>query len=364
MKACLYSPYIPKHVGGGEKYMLDVACALAKKYTVSIAIPQQYAGDASIVKKYESFLNRSLDDISFIPSPLGSKTNFLQKLFWTRQFDVMYYLTDGSLFFSLAKKNILHIQFPLKLDKSSFLEQFKLKNWQIKNTNSEFTKKVFESTWPTKIDLVHHPLVDVDEINRITASIKKEKIILNVGRFFRQLHSKRQDVLIDIFRKLVIKYPLETKGWKLVLIGAVEDQKYLSQIKRKKRGLPVEFYHDLDRRKLLEWYGKSSIYWHATGYGVNPEKHPEKVEHFGISTAEAMAAGCVPIVHGKGGQLEVIGDELNDLLWLKQQECVKKTKQIISDHKLRMEYQRKAKQQVKFFGKNIFEQKLFKMIKL
>ncbi|MBU1967132.1 glycosyltransferase family 4 protein [Patescibacteria group bacterium] len=362
MKVCLYSPYIPKHTGGGEKYILDVATSLAKKYIVSIAVPQQYAGDALIVKKYEKFLNRSLDNISFVPSPLGSTANFIQKLLWTRQFDVMYYLTDGSLFFSLAKKNILHVQVPLKIDHSSWFSQLKLKNWQLKNTNSQFTKEVVEATWPVKIDLVHNPLVDVDEISSISAVTKKEKIILSVGRFFRQLHSKRQDVLIDIFRKLITKYPQETKSWKLVFIGSVEDQEYLSLIKRKKRDLSVEFYHDLNRKELLKWYGKASIYWHAAGFGIDPEKNPQKTEHFGVSTAEAMASGCVPIVYGKGGQPEVVGEELQELLWLKQSECLEKTVQIITNQELRIKYQHKAQQRAKIFGKDVFEKKLFNMI--
>jgi len=364
MKICLYSPYIPKHTGGGEKYILDVAVSLAKKHTVSVAVPQQYAGDASILKKYQKFLNRSLDNVSFVPSPLGSAASFIKKLFWTHQFDVMYYLTDGSLFISLAKKNILHIQFPLKIDKSSALEQFKLKRWQIKNTNSKFTKKIVEASWPTQIDLVHYPLVDVAEISNIVTLVKKEKVILSVGRFFRQLHSKRQDVLVDVFRKLVTKYPQETKGWKLVFIGAVEDKDYLSQIKRKKRDLPIEFYHDLDRKKLLRWYAKASIYWHATGFGVDQEKYPEKVEHFGISTAEAMAAGCVPIIHGKGGQIEVLGEKLRDLLWLEEGECLEKTRQVMSDLKVRKKYSEIAKKQAENFDKDIFERKLFDMINL
>ncbi|MBT3249353.1 MAG: glycosyltransferase family 4 protein [Candidatus Pacebacteria bacterium] len=362
MKICIYSPYIPKHTGGGEKYILDVATSLAKKHTVSIAIPQQYAGDASIVKKYERFLNRSLDNVFFVPSPLGSAASFIKKLFWTRQFDVVYYLTDGSLFLSLAKKNILHIQFPLKIDKSSTLEQFKLKKWQVKNTNSEFTKEIVESSWPVKVDLIHNPLVDVGELSKASHLIKKEKIILSVGRFFRQLHSKRQDVLIDVFRKLVTKYPTETKGWKLVFIGSVEDKEYLSAVKRKKRGLPVEFYHDLDRKELLDWYAKASIYWHAAGFNVDQEKHPEKVEHFGISTAEAMSAGCVPVVHGKGGQLEVLGEKLINLLWNDEDECLEKTKQVMSSEKLRSKYQGIARKQVKNFDLNVFEKKLFDMI--
>lgn len=362
MKICLYSPYIPQHTGGGEKYMLDVALILAKKHHVSIAVPQQYAGDASIVKKYESFLNKSLESISFIPTPLGSGANFIRKLWWTRQFDVLYYLTDGSLFFSLAKKNILHIQFPLQLDKSSVWEQFKLKRWQIKNTNSEFTQQIVEKSWPVTIDLVHYPLVDLSEFKKITHTVKKEKIILSVGRFFRHLHSKRQDVLVDIFRQLINKYPQEMKGWKLIMIGAVEDQEYLSQIKRKKRNLPIEFYHELDRKKLLKWYAKASIYWHAAGFKIDARQNPEKVEHFGISTLEAMAAGCVPVVHGKGGQIEVLGEDLSDLLWLDKKTCLEKTKKLIANGKLRASYQDQARHRATVFSKESFQKKLFDMI--
>ena len=362
MKICLYSPYMPQHTGGGEKYLLDVALSLSKRHQVYIAIPVQYAGDPTIVKKYENFLNTSLENISFIHSPLGTNAHIFKKLWWTKQFDVLYYVTDGSLFFSLAKKNILHIQFPLRIDKSSWLEQKKLSNWQVKNTNSLFTKKIVEANWPVKIDMVHNPLIDEIEIKQAIKNIKKEKVILNVGRFFRQLHSKRQDILIDCFRQLMTAYPIKMKGWKLVLIGPVEDQGYLTQLKHKKVGLPVEFYHDLDRKKLLKWYGKASIYWHAAGFGVDPKKNPEKVEHFGIATAEAMMAGCVPIVHGKGGQIEVTGEKLKDWWWMNQDECVEKTLKAITRKKLRKTYQELAQKQAKIFSRDIFEKKLFKMV--
>ena len=34
--------------------------------------------------------------------------------------------------------------------------------------------------------------------------------------------------------------------------------------------------------------------------------HPRPNEHFGIATVEAMAAGCLPVVHGSRGPLEVV----------------------------------------------------------
>jgi hypothetical protein len=149
MKICLYSPYIPKHFGGGERYLFDVALSFANNHQVSIAIAANHKSDlANIKKKYEQFLGEDLSKIKFIISPLGGNSSALEKLLWTRNWDIIYYLTDGSLFFSLAKKNILHIQFPLRLNKNSPIKKLKLQNWQVKNTNSNFTKGIVEPSWP------------------------------------------------------------------------------------------------------------------------------------------------------------------------------------------------------------------------
>jgi glycosyltransferase involved in cell wall biosynthesis len=335
MKILLVSPYLPKHFGGGEKYIFDVAKTLAENgHQVMMAIPNLSKIDENpekIKKNYEDFLSYSLEEISFIDSQLTADYSFLQKLFWTRKFDLIYYQTDGSLFFSLAKKNILHIQVPLILDKSSLIERLKLKNWQIKNTNSEFTKAVIEKTWQTKIDFVHHPAVDLDKFN----AKKKEKIILNVGRFFRHLHSKRQDVLIEIFKEMLEKYPKETQGWKLVLVGKVEDQEYFTEIKKASKSLPIEIKENLDNQKLIDLYEKASIYWHATGYDIDLDKQPEKAEHFGISTVEAMAAEAIPVVINKGGQQEILGEQLKLLLWNSKEEAIEKRSQQFSKEKFK-----------------------------
>jgi len=368
MNICLFSPYVPDHFGGGEKYFFDVARILAKKHQVKVAIA---ADDFERVKtshddikvKYRKFLNFSLKNIEFISSPLMTNQAFIKKLLWTRQFDLFYYLTDGSLFFSLASRNILHIQFPLKLDKSSFVDRAKLRNWQVKNTNSEFTKGVVEKSWPVSIDLVHQPLINLNQLkSKKLRSKDKEKIILNVGRFFRHLHSKRQDVLVKMFRELKENYPQETGGWQLVLIGGVDDQEYFNEVKKNAQGLSVKFLHDLSKEELIEWYARSSIYWHATGFGVDEDQHPERVEHFGISTAEAMAVGCVPLVCGKGGQLEVLGQELRELSWQTQTECLDKTVKVIKDSKFRGQMSKIASKRVEVFSEAVFEKKLWQMV--
>jgi len=361
MKICLYSPYVPKHIGGGEKYFFDVAKVLADEgHQVLVGVHETDLDPEKIRAKYERFLGYSLSAVQFISTPIGTSAGFLKKLFWTRQFDVLYYATDGSLFFSLAKKNIVHIQIPFTQPKKGFVERLKLANWLVKNTNSAFTKKVIEEHWQTQVQYVHYPMVTIG--NSSPKIEKKEKIILHVGRFFTYQHSKRQDVLVEIFRELRKKYPKELEGWQLVLIGSVEDQKYAARVAEKAKGLPIKIIHELNRAELLEWYAKSAIYWHATGFGIDEEKHPECTEHFGISTVEAMLSLCVPIVLGKGGQLEVLGDALKELLWQTPDECIKKTLTIIEDKKAQKMYALKAAEQAKQFNSSRFRETLDKMI--
>ena len=59
-------------------------------------------------------------------------------------------------------------------------------------------------------------------------------------------------------------------------------------------------------KDILNEYKLAKIYWHASGFGEDLETHPEKAEHFGITTVEAMINGLVPIVIDAGGQKEIV----------------------------------------------------------
>lgn len=353
---------MPKHFGGGEKHLLAVAVAMAKAHTVSIAIAGFRSEEqlAQIRSEYESFFNYSLKNITFINCPIPDGS-FIAKLAWTRQFDYLYYVTDGSLFFSLAKKNNLHIQIPFTNKPVSIIERLKLRNWQIKNTNSHFTKRHIEKNWQTPISLVLEPCVEA--VIGCDWS-KKQKIILNVGRFFRQLHSKRQDVLVAVFKKLLEVYPAESKGWKLVLIGTAEDAEYVAQVRLAAQGLPIEIHTAVSRTELLKYYQQASLYWHATGYGVDQELEPEKLEHFGITTLEAMAAGAAPVVFNAGGQPEVLGEKLTSLLWNSDEECISITAELLQDAELLRARQETSIARAIEFDQGHFEQKVAQMLGL
>ena len=49
-----------------------------------------------------------------------------------------------------------------------------------------------------------------------------------------------------------------------------------------------------------------------------------------MTTAEAMSAGCIPIVVNKGGQREIVDEGVNGFKWDSIDELVEKTKKVLN----------------------------------
>ncbi len=95
------------------------------------------------------------------------------------------------------------------------------------------------------------------------------------------------------------------RGWRYASGGSAERSgrgvRYLRVIRALAEGLDVDVRPDVDRPTLRRLRGEASIFWHAAGFGEDLERDPNRAEHFGIVTVEAMAAGCVPVVFDAGG---------------------------------------------------------------
>ena len=62
------------------------------------------------------------------------------------------------------------------------------------------------------------------------------------------------------------------------------------------------------------------------------------MEHFGITTVEAMSFGAVPVVINKGGQKETVIHGETGYLWNDEMECVELTKNLIDDDAMRKKF--------------------------
>ena len=304
----LYSPYIPKHSGGGEKYLLSLAEVSSRYHKTTILVPfSQVDETRGALPQYGKTFGLDLSQIEVSGSSIGHTKGPVKTMVETKRYSHLFAMTDGSIFPSLATHSHFIVQVPWT-HKLSFAERIKLNTWDSVLVYSEFVKKVLEKSWNIKKLAVLSPYVDLDQFE----PGQKENVILSVGRFFRHQtsNSKRQDVIIDAFKRLVDKGILT--GYSLVLMGNVDPNpdsfEYLEELKQQAYGYHINFKTDASFDQLRKAYKTARFYWHAAGYGIDPEKNPENTEHFGMTTLEAMSCECIPLVVPYGGQKEIVGD--------------------------------------------------------
>ncbi len=388
-KAAIYDPYLDT-LGGGERYCLTVAEIFLKNgYQVDLF----WSGDKSLIEKAEKRFSLDLKDLKLVPDIFGIQpknldfveendhlsqftqrainqprvnlklNRLLNKVKNNRQYDVIFYISDGSLPLLFGKKNYLHVQVPFVAENNLASQlNHRLKSALITKVicNSQFTARFQEKSLQNKV-LVVYPPVDVDKFRSDPA---KDDIILSVGRFDNILNAKKQDVLIDAFASLYKQIP--GLRWKLVLAGgSLSDPKqnsYLQYLQKKSRNLPVEFIVNPPFDILQKVYSKSKIYWHAAGFDVDENTHPENTEHFGITVVEAMASGLVPIVVSQGGIPEIVDHGVSGFLWKNLDDLVSKTQKLIEDPDTLKRMSQQSLINCQQFSKDNFEKKLMTII--
>ncbi|MDD3679376.1 MAG: glycosyltransferase [Candidatus Shapirobacteria bacterium] len=321
-RAALYTPYA-KTLGGGERYLLTLAQVLLDSgWQVETTFENK-----KLLDQARQRFNLSLEGLDLLSKNKfykGKISNFLRY----RGYDLLFWVSDGSIPTMLAKKNWLHFQVPFHdLSGRSLFNIMKLRLVDKVICNSHFTKKIIDLEYGVD-SFVWYPPVSTEDFY----FGKKENVILAVGRFEATMSVKRQDVLVSVFKKLVDE---GLKGWKLILIGGSlaqeKENRFLNKLKEESENYPVEFRVNAPFGELKKAYSRAKVFWHAAGYGVDEQKEPEKVEHFGMTTIEAMASGCWPLVYAAGGQKEIFENfyQKDLCLWVSKEELLQKTKTII-----------------------------------
>jgi glycosyltransferase involved in cell wall biosynthesis len=341
MKAAIYNPYLDT-LGGGERYTMGVARALvAKDYRVDVEWK-----DASIKEKLEKRFGIDLSNV-----------NFIENINRGDGYDVCFWVSDGSIPILRARKNFLHFQFPFKdVNGKTLLNKMKFFRINKIICNSYFTKRFIDKEYGAE-SIVIYPPVDVKEFR----PRKKEDLIFSVGRFSQLEQAKRQDVLIKAFKKF---FDSGYGGWKLVLAGGTEVgvDDYVKKLRRSAKNYPIRILESPSFSQIKELYGKAKIFWMASGYGIEEKKSPKKVEHFGITTVEAMAAGAVPIIFAAGGHKEIIADGENGFLWKDTNSLLKSTKRVIEEKGLMKKLSTKVKVDSKVYEHERFEKEIWDIL--
>lgn len=347
----ILSPYL--HIlGGGERYILTIAQVLEKTNTVTLFTSQKIADRAS-----QTF-HIPLGDMHIEPRDALGGRNIVQKYRTLSKYDCVFYMTDGSVFFAPSGKNFLIIQSPRHIPANSFRNVLKLRRWTLV-CYSSFMQQIIRNKLGIEAAVLS-PAVETDLFAK--KNVKKERLILSVGRFFHHPHNKKHDVLIDMFTK---NYKKHFNGWRLVIAGGSTEKAgktIVEQLESKAEGFPVDIRINVPFSQLVDLYRHASVYWHAAGYGEDLSEHPERAEHFGITTVEAMAAGAVPIVFAGGGQKNIVSDGINGCLWSTEKELLERTVRLLSDTSRWHQLSREAIKRAHDFSLHAFEKKLLGMI--
>jgi glycosyltransferase involved in cell wall biosynthesis len=226
-----------------------------------------------------------------------------------------------------------------------------LDHYQRVIANSEYTRTWIGRYWGVDSDVLFPPI----RVHGLRPGRKHHRI-LSVGRFFPRGmgHSKKQLELVDAFGRMIRRHRLE--GWELHLVGGLEPSQkpYLDKVRRAAEGLPVQIHANAPRPLVEDLFASSSMFWHATGLGEDEEREPWVFEHFGMTTVEAMAAGCVPVVIDKAGQREIVRHGVDGYRWSSLDELESYTRSLARDESLRERLAASSVERARAFSEEAF----------
>jgi glycosyltransferase involved in cell wall biosynthesis len=330
--------------GGGERHVGAVAALLSANPGFDVCLIGIEPFDVAVLGR------RFALDFSACRSLVWPASELEQSAL-TRGYDLFINSTHYSMLPSAARRSVYFCFFPRELPahdpyhprsfgalRRLFERRAPATHWldsyDVFVANSGFTAGWIRRRWSKKA-VVLSPPIDTGVFTPPAEGAPRRPVILSVGRFFSEGHNKKHDVMIKVFRAMIDRGSLP-RTWRLVLAGSRHTEKashvaYYDDLLSLARGYPVEFAPDIPFQELLGLYQTSSIYWHAAGFGESEEDTPERFEHFGITTCEAMACGLVPVVIDSAGQRGLVAEGRTGYTFRTEEELAAKTLQAIRD---------------------------------
>lgn len=365
-------------IGGGQRYACQMAAILSREHDVSFIVKGR--ADKEFLEKAYNVDFRRIDLLSikknpFLNVPKGP-SHMLNELLSevglqrecrevsriTKDFDLFVNCEMSSQVEPLSEKSVFITPFPRDFGKGYYSLLYKfiraknhIPSYDMVICYSQYSKDWIKRLWGIDA-LILSPFCDN------LGKGEKENYILSVSRLTYD-RSKKQAEMLRAFKEMVDE---GLKGWTLILAGASRDIKpekaFLDELVMKGKGYPVKIEANASHERISELYATSRIFWHLCGLGVDEEKEPKKLEHFGMTTVEAMQNGCVPVVFNGGGQREIVSEGVNGFLVNDLSELKGNTINLINNSEILAEMGSKARERAKDFNLESFEKEVFKVI--
>ncbi|BAZ06082.1 glycosyltransferase [Calothrix sp. NIES-3974] len=344
--------FYPCFLGGGaESVALWMMQALCDKYDITLFTISKFK-----LNKLDLMYGTSLSQFpiiqrTFIPEIfqgicyfLIANNKFFRNLFFhfcLRNLKLQCYNYDlvisGYNGVDLGKKGIQYIHWTKVITGegiggkiSNFSEQQIHQN--ISLVNSSIVAKEAKKVYNVDAQVIYPPVVI--EPSQIPWE-EKENAFICSGRIVK---AKEPHRVISILKQV------REKGFDVKLYmtgggGGVYEWQYQRFIRRliQENSSWITLYNNLPYPEYVKLLSRCK-------YGIHFKKEP-----FGISIAEMVKAGAIPFVRSVGGQIEIVGQENQELFFDTEQEAVDKIIQIFQDGEKKYQLREKLKiQQHKF----------------
>jgi GT2 family glycosyltransferase len=286
----VFNPYWHT-LGGGEAHALNIASCFTDFGFVELISTSDFD-----VAEMGAYFGVATD--KFIKRIVKEMTPDI-----TADYDYFINSCYRSTVVSKAARSFYLVSFPQPHARLEFLKSYTFV------ANSKYTQSWMFRYWGkcNFASEILYPVIDDKFFLDLSEPVRKDPIILSVGRFASTGHIKNQLETAQAFRAFMERNE-DKAHWKLMLIGSVNDRAYLGSVEAALEGLNHEIITDADFDVVLDSYKRAAIYVHASGIGQSKTDAPELFEHFGIAVAQAVGSGCVPIVFDHAGPAEIVTD--------------------------------------------------------
>jgi glycosyltransferase involved in cell wall biosynthesis len=239
---------------------------LTRTSTLALAYTRYLEGLIRLRRKYDLVINtygdlvNSIADISYVHFPIKATLEYSQ---------IPVFVSPAKWAAYCQVYNLV----------TSIVDRI---NPSILLTNSKFTQQIVRK-YLRRNSLVLHPPVDVQSYARV--NVKSENLVVTVSKFTPKRCLHRVPLIAR-----------NTQNARFIIVGGADEYSIetIANLQELIREQDVQdrvvLMPNVQRSKLMELLVRAKVYLH-----VMPS------EHFGISIVEAMAAGCVPVVHRSGG---------------------------------------------------------------
>lgn len=215
--------------------------------------------------------------------------------------------------------------------------------------NSMFTQELVKRFMHRK-SIVVYPPVDTKDFSARAQNQKRTNTIVTISRYSPKRHLENIPLIAQ-----------HTNSTDFVIMGNADEtsvgtiqnlSKLIDDLGLKRK---MKLLTNVSRSTLLNTLSTSKVYLH-----VMPQ------EHFGISVVEAMANGCIPVVHRSGGPwLDVLNQRQGKYGYAYDSplEAAKIIETIVNNEAIRKRVSSLALKRSAMYDKTIFQRRVVKIVK-